>query len=244
MSAKSSALLPPIEAYDRLASRYAEIRSERQRYCDGIDRLISESIPPSTKSMLDVGSGDGARAASIAQGRVEQLVLLEPSPGMRKLIRSGQETWTAPIEMLEDRHREFDIITCLWNVLGHVQGRARQLRALRNMRSLLTPHGSIFLDVQNRYNAHRYGWTKTLARYVRDRFLPSAEVGDVVVRWPTSAGDIRTYGHVFTPREIRSLVQEAGLQQKQIRFIDYETGEERNSQFAGSIFLELAAQGQ
>ena len=54
----------------------------------------------------------------------------------------------------EDLHlvqAEFDIITCLWNVLGHIFPFARRIEVLRKFARLLSPQGKLFIDVSHRY---------------------------------------------------------------------------------------------
>jgi len=128
----------------------------------------------------------------------------------------------------------------LWNVLGHISTEKRVL-ALRNMRSLLTPNGAIFLDVQSRYNAREYGWPKTAARWTYDRLRPRVANGDVTVRWNASPAPILTIGHVFTRPEMLTLIHEAGLTVEQLFFVDYRSGQQQASQFAGSMFFVLHA---
>ncbi len=108
--------LDPIAAYDRIAPVFARIAKERKPYLDSIDRLVISLIPPQSHSMLDVGSGDGRRARRIAQQRdIADLVLMEPSVAMQG-SDAGIRTMRA--EELHLIEREFDAITCLWNVLG------------------------------------------------------------------------------------------------------------------------------
>ena len=52
-------MLDPIAAYDRIAPVFARVAEKRRRYLDSIDRLVISAIPPGSRSMLDVGSGDG-----------------------------------------------------------------------------------------------------------------------------------------------------------------------------------------
>lgn len=230
--------LDAVAAYDRVAPWFAPIQAARHAYCDAIDCLIAANLPAEAHSMLDVGSGDGIRAEGIA-GAVSELVFLEPSTGMRRLIRSQREVWTSRIEESRSANRNFDVITCLWNVLGHVASQEKRLQALRNMLELLSTDGVLFLDVQNRYNARHYGALKTAARMVYDRIRPSQRNGDVTVRWPTEGGPVAAYGHVFTRKEMLLLFREADLSVKKSLIIDYATGEICSSQLAGSMFFIL-----
>ena len=230
--------LDAVAAYDRVAPWFAPLQAARHAYCDAIDRLIAANLPAEARSILDVGSGDGIRAEGMA-GKLSELVLLEPSAGMRRLMHSEREVWTSRIEELKAASRNFDVITCLWNVLGHVPSQEKRVQALRNMRELLSSGGVLFLDVQNRYNARHYGALKTAARMVFDRIRPSQRNGDVTVRWPTERGPVSAYGHVFTRTEMISLFREADLTVKKSLIVDYATGEICPSHFAGSLFFML-----
>ena len=77
------------------------------------------------------------------------------------------EVWRARAEELAsggfESAERFDVITCLWNVLGHVPTAEKRLHALSAIASLLTPNGRFFLDVNHRYNARSYGVFPTAA---------------------------------------------------------------------------------
>lgn len=240
LTGKNNTPLDAVEAYDRIAPTLATMYSGRKAYFAAVDQLVIGSLRFGARSMLDVGSGNGLRAAGIAQtADISDLVLLEPSSGMRGLIGPGHEVWTSRIEELNSSPRRFDVVTCLWNVLGHVTTPEKRVTALRNMRAMLAPHGLIFLDVQNRYNAREYGWVKTLGRRVYDAFQPAAENGDVMVRWERGDDMIITTGHVFTRGEMLGLIQSAGLAVQRLVFVDYRSGQQRSSQMAGSLFFVL-----
>ena len=234
--------LDAVDAYDRIAPSFGGIRAARQAYCDGIDRLIMESLPTGARSLLDVGCGDGTRARAIAEYcGLTDVVLLEPSSGMRKLIAPGKSVWSSRIEDVDRCDRKFDVITCLWNVLGHLPSRARRLLALQNMRSLLAPRGAIFLDVHHRYNASEYGVFKTAARFAFDALRPSPSNGDVTVRWTAAGETISTTGHFFTQKEMLALFRDADLTVQQMHVVDYATGHLRPSVFSGNLLFVTTA---
>jgi len=241
MPSAASEQLDVIAAYDQLAPRYEAIRTERSAYCDAIDRLIVANLPKHPSSLLDVGAGDGRRGEKVARDAgIGNIVLIEPSSGMRKLIDPHRKVWSDRIEDIRISNRRFDVITCLWNVLGHVRPAEQRLLALKNMRSLLSREGTLFLDVNNRYNARAYGVAPTLWRLLYDMARPSSCNGDVTVQWTNDGENIRTYGHVFAPAEIIKLVGNAGLKIQKMLFVDYTTGELHRSQFQGSMFFALA----
>lgn len=230
-------------AYDFLAPVFRSYSQSRAAYLEAIDRIVDGRMPPGAASMLDVGAGDGVRAWRIAQvRRVPRLVLAEPNGAMAEQCRAlpGAEVWDVPAEDLPEGGQQFDVITCLWNVLGHVpNGRAR-LTALRKMGALLSGRGRIFLDVNNRYNARAYGWAATLGRALYDRVHPSEANGDVSYTWRVGSRAVRSRGHVFTPGEMKRLIREAGLRVDARHVVDYETGRRHRSVLRGQLFYVLS----
>ena len=236
-----SVILDPIAAYDRIGPVFARIAEKRRTYLDGIDQLVISEIPRGSRSMLDVGSGDGRRALGIAQARdIMQLVLMEPSLAMQ---RGSATFWTMRAEELHSVDAEFDVITCLWNVLGHIFPSAGRLEVLYQFARLVSPRGRIFVDVQHRYNASHYGAIPTALRFLHDHLKWTETNGDVVVSWDVQEAveDVRctTRGHVFTHREFRSLAQAAGLNIEARFVVDYATGECRRWSLEGHLLYVL-----
>ncbi len=191
--------LDPVAAYDRMAPFFADLVESRRAYLDSIDRLVVAEAPPGSRSLLDAGAGDGARSRRIAQSlSVSKLVLLEPSAAMQGEGIAGAAVWTMRAEDLHLVQAEFDMITCLWNVLGHIFPSARRIEVLRQFARLLSPQGKLFIDVSHRYNARHYGALPTAMRFLRDRVFGSETNGDVVVAWNLGGKRCTTKGHVFT----------------------------------------------
>jgi 2-polyprenyl-3-methyl-5-hydroxy-6-metoxy-1,4-benzoquinol methylase len=231
--------------YDRFAPYFRAYSGRRDGYLSAVDAIVLRSIPSGARSMLDVGSGDGVRAARIARARgLTTLVLSDPSPAMLAACHRQGATavWPLAAEELADTGARFDVITCLWNVLGHVPTPAKRVTALRRMRALLAPGGSIFLDVNNRYNARAYGWIPTLRRALFDRLRPSETNGDAVVIWPAGEEHIAARTHFFTPHELRALMRRADLRIERLHFVDYRTGGARRSALEGQLFCRLRAE--
>src|ERR1700733_3132613 len=106
--------LDPVAAYDRIGPLFARIAEKRRPYLDSIDRLVISEIPPGSRSMLDVGSGDGRRARGIAQARdIAELVLVEPSVAMQSINGADAKFRTMRAEELHLVQAHFDVITCL-----------------------------------------------------------------------------------------------------------------------------------
>jgi SAM-dependent methyltransferase len=232
-------MLDPVAAYDRIAPVFARIAEERRSYLDGIDRLVIADIPAGRRSMLDVGAGDGVRARRIAQARnIGELVLVEPSVAMQSPVA---EFRSMRAEELCQITAEFDVITCLWNVLGHIFPAAGRLEVLRQFARLLSPKGRIFIDLQHRYNARHYGAIPTALRFLRDRLQWSETNGDVEVAWDVDGVRCTTQGHVFTDREFRRLAEGAGLKIEKRFVVDYATGKCRRWSIGGHLLYVLSA---
>jgi SAM-dependent methyltransferase len=230
-------VLDAIAAYDLVAPGYREMSERRRAYLDAVDAEIFRRVPSGAASLIDAGAGDGRRALQIAkQAGVPRVVLVEPSQGMRGLIPSGSEVWNERMEALPHAERKFDVVLCLWNVLGHVPGRGLRVAALRNLGQVCSAGGLIFLDVLNRYNLAECGLGVVLRRFL------SSHNGDVSVKWRTGAGKVETRGHVFTAREMEGLFREAGLAKVEQIVLNYETGRREAWAGAGNLLYVLRAE--
>ena len=235
----------PVLAYDRLARVYAEIAGKRRLYLAGVEREILARVPRGSRSLLDIGAGDGSRTLRLASAMgVSRIVLLEPSQKMRGTRPDGVEVWHCRAEDLPSQANpeRFDVITCLWNVLGHIGGTAGRSAAMRGIGERLTETGRFFMDVNHRDNARAYGIAPTVARMVRDVLLPCEENGDVAASWEFGADRISTYGHVFTHREVMQLARAAGLKVEERIVINYDDGRVRRSPLQGNLLYVFRRQ--
>jgi 2-polyprenyl-3-methyl-5-hydroxy-6-metoxy-1,4-benzoquinol methylase len=224
--------------YDVLGADFRTLSEQRAFYLSAIDRIVINQIPDGSSSMLDVGAGDGVRAARIrSEQGIKRLVLAEPSRTMAELCRKlpSTEVWPLAAQDLPDSTDKFDVITCLWNVLGHLESHKTRQAALRKMSHMLSPNGLIFVDVNNRYNARSYGLLKSGFRFLYDLILPSEANGDVSFIWHVSERSIQASGHVFRPAEIETLLKEAGLRILERFVIDDKTGKLRRFKCEGQL---------
>jgi len=226
----------PVGAYNRLAPHYAQLCVRRKAYLEAVETLILHRIPAGSHSLLDLGSGDGKRALRIAQtAGIERLVMLEPAVEMPAQGTGRGELWSIRAEDLrpDSISARFDVITCLWNVLGHITTSDKRQQALSSAAHLLSTGGRLFLDFIHRYNLRSYGIVPTCARWIRDRVAWSDENGDVTARWLDGAID--TYGHVFTHREMVRLAKAAGLEIEARIVLDYDNGKEHGFACMGNL---------
>jgi 2-polyprenyl-3-methyl-5-hydroxy-6-metoxy-1,4-benzoquinol methylase len=230
-------VLDPVAAYDQIAPLFAELARERKAFLECVERLVISAIPVGSGSLLDVGTGDGSRARRIARSRnISELMLLEPAVAMQC---GRTDICTMRAEDLHAIDSRFDVILCLWNVLGHVFPAAARIEALRQFARLLHPHGKAFVDVAHRYNARHYGVGPTAARFIHDLVAWREETGDVAVGWDFGGNRTTTTGHVFTHREIASMCLSAGLNIERKFVLDYATGQERRWDFEGHLLYVL-----
>jgi 2-polyprenyl-3-methyl-5-hydroxy-6-metoxy-1,4-benzoquinol methylase len=232
----------PSTPYDALAANYRSVSAARAAYLDAVEKIIVRLIAPDADSLMDVGSGDGHRAMRIAMSKhISNVVLVEPSHNMREFCRRNTQAriWSISAEELPEIEDQFAVITCLWNVLGHIENNQKRLAALKKMRLLLRGDGIMFIDVNNRYNAVTYGLLPTLGRMLYDVLAPSETNGDAQVTWRFGEKSIQSPSHFFTPREIRKLLDGAGLVVKQRFILDYRTGKIRRSEFAGQLLFQV-----
>ncbi len=237
---------PSIDPYDLLADEYRSFCRRRAAYFAAVDTYISERISPDATSLLDVGAGDGHRAVELAAKLgLSHVVLCEPSVAMAARCRelAPDAVWQCRAEELpgpgERGDDAFDVITCLWNVLGHVAGRAARVAALGRMRALLARSGAIYMDVNNRHNAAAYGRLRILYRRLVDAAFPDDSRGDAVFDWTIKSRVIRATGHLFTPREIEGIIAASGLAVRERTAIDYQTGARQRSPFRGQLVYIL-----
>jgi len=234
------------ELYDAMAADYRDYAARRANYLGSVDAFIRQQMPASARSLLDVGSGDGHRAMALAREcGIDRVVLTDVSSEMVRRCRAlgATDVWQVAAQALPDNGMRFDAITCLWNVLGHLQGRQDRIAALRRMRDMLAPGGRVFLDVQNRHNATAYGWGRVLTRVVLDALRPDDRRGDTVFDWKVGDKTIRGSGHLFTPQEIGGLLSEAGLDIVSRSTFDYATGKQSGSALLGQLVFVCRAGG-
>ena len=237
----------PVAAYDRLAPHYSELSARRKAYLEAVEREIVRRIPQGANSLLDIGAGDSTRAVRIgASAGIGCIIAVEPSSGMSAAASGAIEIWPIRAEDLDPAHinQRFDVVTCLWNVLGHIPGTKKRIRTLRAVARLLAPQGTFFVDVTHRYNMRSYGVLLTSARWLHDLLAPSESSGDVQASWNLDGTSVNAYGHVFTHREIVRLIYMSELEIQDRIVIDYDDGTIRHSACKGNLLYVLRRSSQ
>jgi SAM-dependent methyltransferase len=234
-------VIDAVTAYDALAPYYKAISAARSPYLEAVERIVS-TYARGAGSLLDIGAGDAMRTCVIAESAgISRIVAVEPSAAMRAQCMQEVQFWECSAAELPETDLEFDLIICLWNVLGHVRTTEERLLTLARARKLLGPGGMMFVDVNHRYNAVVHGWVRTMWHMLYDFFSWSDTNGDVVVSWKIGSLPICTHGHLFTQKELKILFRSAGLSVRDEWVLNYRTGETCKSPLHGSLLYRLEA---
>lgn len=230
--------------YTGFSESYGDYASQRKEYIAAVNRFAIDEAG-SVSTVIDVGSGDGTRAVEIFKKMgASHLILVDSSDGMLDHLRKIADAVVidADISSTEPITEEkYDVVLCLWNVLGHVPADKRRV-ALINLGSLLEDSGFIVLDVNNRYNISQYGLKSVMINIVKDIFSPQDSNGDFELNIDTEHETIGTVVHVFNPFEIKRLIRSANLKILKKRVIDYKDGGLCRSIFGGQLVYTLAKQ--
>lgn len=217
------------EFYDHLSSDYASFNGVSRHYLAAVDYLAARRID-GAKSWLDIGTGDGLRAAALLDAlrdRPRDVRLCDSSAGMveaakRNLPWERVVQWGMTSETPFPPGQTFEVITLLGNVLGHVHPEESRVKQLSAVRPLLADNGTLLLDFNNRWNTRTYGMRRAAANILRElmrrphpTFTASKSVNGKPISTPVYLG---------SPREYRLLLSRAGFHIDRIAYHHYSTG--------------------
>ncbi len=231
------------EFYTAFAKSYENYASLRTAYITAVNKFVIDEIG-SIKTIIDVGAGDGIRAKLLAKKiGVEHLTLVDNSIGMIDHIQKTKNVSVikADISNYDKSEEKYDLVLCLWNVLGHIPMQKRKA-TLKNLASLMSNSGTLILDVNNRYNVPQYGIVSVMNNILKDIFFPWKSNGDFELSINTKSKTIRTFVHIFSPFEMEKLIQSVGLKIVNKRVVNYKDGSSSKSIFGGQLVYKLARQ--
>lgn len=223
------------EYYDNIAAEYRNISHGKQAFLDSVDDYIIEKIGHA-RNYMDVGAGDGYRSLKIATGvTAGSVVLVDNSPAIISKVKADERIAIVVDSILNVNIEErFDLITCLWNVLGHVGDAEDRKAVITKIASLLSPDGTFVLDLNNRYNIAHYGYVEVMKNMTND-VKNHPDKG-----WFTiGTGDNMSRVYIHAPLEIDPVIEAAGLYIDDVYYVDYRTGEKRESFFEGQLLYFL-----
>jgi len=223
--------------YEALAPHYAAERTRRDAYLRGVERLIAEEAARRAPvSHLDIGCGDGVRTRRLADLLgIHHPVGVDISPQMLSAAR-GTGVHAIRLDAAEPfwLGRVFDLVTCLWNTLGHMDSAEERVCLLRNMRRHLSPGGLAAIDANNHANASQYGLRAALRNRMR-RITAGIRSGDFRTARLIEGRPYETGVHLFDVRELRALLMEAGFHEVRLTPVEYSSGIPRRARCRGQI---------
>lgn len=226
------------EYYNDIANSYRQISEQRKSFLDAIDEYIIDYATNKLNNIkyLDIGAGDGYRSLKIARGiKSKRTVLLDNSDQILAKIESKDNVELVINSILDfDSSIKFDLITCLWNVLGHVGEFEDRKNVFRKLDTLLSDDGVFIFDVNNRYNIAHYGMKNVMNNIITEQNNPEK------AGWFTLNQDgHKTQVYVHNPFEIDKYLEDTQLTVEKVEYIDYSTGEKKETFFEGQLLYYI-----
>lgn len=221
--------------YDSIADEYALLRKKRNAYLRKVDSIIIEDFDTKAKRVLDVGSGDGSRGIKIFRSiNADEICMVEESREIIKNIERDERIniYLGSIQTFQSQ-QSFDLILCLWNVLGHVDTFEERVRILKMLKSLLSADGVIVIDFNNRHNYRHYGIVSVLRNLLKSAFIKEPGWFDIKNR------ETNTKVYIHSYFEIKRMISLAGLRIKSLRIVDYDNGDTYRNLFKGQFLFYL-----
>lgn len=228
------------EIYDAFAAHYREYSDKKSAYIAGVDNLIVSHFAGMVENMLDFGAGDGVRGGALyTELGASQLVQADVSKEMLarcQALGKASEVWNVSNEEWLEKTQKFDLVCCLWNVLGHIPSTEARIEVLKNIKQCIKPNGSLCFDVNNRHYKG-YGLLKSYYRRFIDFFWPDNGRGDAFFDWEIDGKTYAAHGHLFTKAEIVRLLSEAGFSVSKWYVVDYSKGTASKQVNGGQLFV-------
>ncbi|GGD84951.1 class I SAM-dependent methyltransferase [Planktosalinus lacus] len=224
--------------YNVIAKDYTLISKERINYLNAVDDIIiSENKNKKINNYLDIGSGDGRRSLKMINSlNPLNSTLVDDSSKMLEQIKSVKNLTIANNSFFDYKtDRKFDLITCLWNVIGHINSNTLRKQFFQIIEKRLNSGGVFYLDVNNRYNITHYGYSNVMKNLKIDFLSPSDNNGVFHI----GEGDKKTKVFIHNPFDLTSYVKNLNLEIQKTWFLDYNTGEIKDTFFEGQLFYKI-----
>ncbi|MFH1049244.1 MAG: methyltransferase domain-containing protein [Patescibacteria group bacterium] len=229
--------------YDKFAQSYSEYSKQKAIYLSAVNKYIIANADKKASNLIDIGCGDGFRVKNIAASlKIKNIFLLDNSVAMLSLCNKLHNAEIIPQDISDKNfnlNKKFDIVLCLWNVVGHIIEPDARKRALKNIYKMMNNDSVLYIDVNNRYNIISYGLVSVIKNIIMDLFFFAHMTGDFDLRIEKEGYFISTKVHIFNPFEIEKIFKEAGLKIIDRKIIDYSTGEQKFSIFSGQLVYKL-----
>lgn len=175
----------------------------------------AEMVPENSR-VLDIGCGNGRLLEAFKNKKIDYLGL----DNSQSLLEKARERYAGKKFLFGDilnlpnlGEALFPTVFCL-AVLQHFPGQTLRLKALKQLKSKMSPEGRLFISVWNLWKNSKY--RPLLFKSYCLKILGKNRLGfnDLVFPWKDSRGVAKSkrYYHAFTKREMGKLFRLAGLQ--------------------------------
>lgn len=215
--------------YDKLQATYASLCDGKQNYLRAVNSYIVNDIKSSYDrpiSWIDIGCGDGKRTRTIYEAleKVNIVDCVEESSVMAIAAKSNlmgiyRNIINKPTEYASLQKGEYDVATCLWNVIGHAQDKYAFIDSIYEC---LKNNGVLFMDANNRFNVAEYG----LFSVFRNIILSFLGISNGTFKLENNG--VSTEVYIFEEQELRKILANAGFNQIETAYFNYRTGLKTN----------------
>jgi 2-polyprenyl-3-methyl-5-hydroxy-6-metoxy-1,4-benzoquinol methylase len=222
--------------YKIIAPSYQELSGKRIKYLTAIENLVAKYATCRIEKYLDAGAGDGLRALRIAKAvGADATTLLDSCSEMLPEPNFKQGITTLCMNIGElNQPDTYDLITCLWNVFGHIPSYEERLSALTAMREALKSEGRLIIDVNNRHN-FEYGSKNVIKNLIQGLVKPNQR-GNYNLN---CNGEMHTV-HIASHLEMLGLIRKAKLNIVAQHFVSYRSGALARYPWQGQLFYVLS----
>lgn len=185
------------DTYDRIAASFA---ASRKAAWPEVLAFIAEL--PARSRVLDLGCGNGRHLRALLE-RGHRAVGVDFSRRLLLLARSALAADCAVGEATRLPLRTASVDACVCTaVLHHLSKPEDRVGALREIRRVLVPGGSVFLSV----------WARDQPRFGEHTSIRIDPHGDALVPWRLEDGtSVPRYYHLFDQRELEGAIIESRL---------------------------------
>ncbi len=221
----------PEKFYDALSSSYSSISRKRLLYLESIERIVNLVLSNSKGGkLLDIGSGDGLRIQRITAGTGINVTAIESSKEMCKLLRKNSgisKVYPLDISEFTEERLQFQNVTALWNVFGHVQ---KIQTSLKNAFNSLEYGGKMIFDVNNALNVGEYGIIAVIRNFFTFIFIKPE------IKFKLVNNDESTWVYFRSHWFYKKVLKQIGFKEIRFFYIDYENGA-KASLFSGQLLV-------
>lgn len=221
--------------YDSIAKEYAAISAKRKPFLEQVNALIIANTPKGG-DYADIGAGDGMRSSVIAHGiEARSCTLIDESAELLGHVPKDLKTEIIQDSIVTlDLQERFDVVSCLWNVLGHLPDLEQRDEAVLRIARSVRPGGLAFIDVNNRYNVLEYGLENVM------RNVKADACGTIGRGWyPIAQSNSETKVYIHHPFELDPILERSGFKIVQRFHVDYLSGDLQAEFWKGQVLYML-----